>query len=278
MAGLRTHHTWWSVVALLVAATLTGCVSYRNYTDLEGPRFGAPVPAGVRPPADGVLHVASFNIEWGEYIERAVEVVLDTPELNEADVLLLQEVDRAGAQRMAGALGVGWVYYPASERNGRDFGNAVLSPWPIEDDGKLILPHTARFGDSQRTATRARVRVEGMSVVVYSAHLAVPLNQSLGDRRDQFRTILMDAPEDGPVVIGGDLNSEIVPEMALEEGYDWPTREGPRTTEFMRADHILFRGFRAVEEGPRAGTVRDTCGASDHLPVWARVGIPPGSD
>lgn len=41
------------------------------------------------------------------------------------------------------ALGMSWVYYPAifRHRSDKDFGNAVLSRWPIIADKKIVLPH-----------------------------------------------------------------------------------------------------------------------------------------
>jgi endonuclease/exonuclease/phosphatase family metal-dependent hydrolase len=167
-----------------------------------------------------------------------------------------------------------WVYYPATLRNttGRDFGNAVLSRWPIVSDAKLILPHLSIFGSTVRTATRATVRVGRMPIQVYSVHLATAINQSLWDRRDQMRAVLHDASRYPHVVIGGDLNSSSLGRMAVERGYAWPTGEGPGSTRFFgRLDHILFKGLDPLGDAG-SGTVPDVHHASDHRPVWA-VGV-----
>jgi endonuclease/exonuclease/phosphatase family metal-dependent hydrolase len=168
---------------------------------------------------------------------------------------------------------MGWVYYPVSLRDGRDFGNAVLSRWPIESDEKLLLPHRSWFGKSRRAACVATVRVRGSDIRVYSVHLATPVNQSGADRADQMRTVLDDASPYPRVIIGGDLNEEGLAELGLWAGYTWLTRRGPRTTWFARVDHILAKGLIPTESDV-SGTVRDNRGASDHLPVWARVEIP----
>ncbi len=222
---------------------------------------------------DTVL-VGTFNIENGEEVEAALHVILETRNLGTADVLLLQEVDSRATRRIAEALGMAWVYYPARERDDRGFGNAVLSRWPIVEDAKVILPHESWFGGTRRTATMAVVKVQGVPVRVYSSHLATPVNQSPRDRRDQLRTILDDASAAPLVVVGGDLNSGSIAELALDYGYSWPTREGPHTVFVIRADHILFRGFEGITGAPEAGTVLENRGASDHRPVWARALLP----
>lgn len=75
------------------------------------------------------------------------------------------------------------------------------------------------------------------------------------------------------MLIGGDMNSGGIGEMALERGYDWPTRDGPDTVRWWRWDHIFVRGLETP--GPdAAGTVLDNRDASDHRPVWVRVLLP----
>jgi endonuclease/exonuclease/phosphatase family metal-dependent hydrolase len=265
-------------VALVLALAAAGCFTGRNYLDPAGPRYVGPAPRSA--PAtvvDHVLQVATFNIERGERIGRALEVIRQNARLRDADILLLQEMDAPGTERIAEALGMGWVYYPATLRNGRGFGNAILSPWPITADEKLLLPHSSILGGTRRIATVATVQVEGIDVRVYSVHLATAVNQSWQDRVDQMETVLADASSYEHVVIGGDLNSGSIAEYALWRGYTWLTFAGPRTTRFARLDHILTRGFVAPA-AEVSGTIRDNLGASDHLPVWARVEIEAGRD
>lgn len=247
----------------------------RNYEEPAGPRFsGSGDGSSSFVPRGDTLVVATFNIQNGKEVEKALRVIREHRDLGTADLLLLQEVDAEATRRIADALGLGWVYYPARERWGRGFGNAVLSRWPIVEDAKLILPHHSWFGASQRTATVTEIRIQGIPVRVYSTHLATPMNQSPGDRRGQFRSVLEDAAADSLVIIGGDLNSASIPHLALDHGFFWPTREGPRTTLFLQADHILFKGFGRISGSPETGTISENHGASDHRPVWARVLLP----
>jgi endonuclease/exonuclease/phosphatase family metal-dependent hydrolase len=270
-AGRAPRRTAAAVVLLLA---LGGCSWAHNYVDPTGPRFAGALPAP--PPSDAwpdTLRVVSFNVERGVRVDSALAALAGDPETAAPDVVLLQEMDEDGARRVAEALDMGFVYYPAVRYNGsgRDFGNAVLSRWPIVDDAKLVLPHLSVFGRTQRIATAATIRVGRTRVRVYSVHLGTPVNLPLRDRAEQMRTVLRDAARHPHVILGGDFNSHGLGQLALRRGYAWPTREGPHTVRLWRWDHILFKGLEAPEE-EAAGTVEDNRGASDHRPVWA-VGV-----
>jgi endonuclease/exonuclease/phosphatase family metal-dependent hydrolase len=185
-------------------------------------------------------------------------------------VILVQEMDSSASRRIAEALGVWYVYYPAifHLRADRQFGNAVFSRWPIVDDAKLILPHPSRYARTQRTATAATIRIGETVVRVYSTHLGTPLDISASARRNQLRAIIRDAERFERVVIGGDLNSESAGNVAREAGYVWPTEHGPKTTSWGRWDHIFLKGLRSPHT-LAAGTVVNARATGDHVPVWA---------
>lgn len=258
--------------AVLALVLLAGCRTGLDYPDPGGPRYAGP-PAPAAPACRDTLRIVSFNVKYARHVDRALALLRSEPALRGADVVLLQEMDADGTRRIAEALGMGYVYYPAILRFGtrRDFGNAVLSRWPIEADAKLVLPHRSRYTRTQRIATAATLRIGGERVRVYSAHLGTFADLSAAQRRDQLRAVLTDAAAYPRVVIGGDLNDHDVGEVAREAGYAWPTRNGPRTHRLGRLDHIFLKGL-ATPDTAAAGTVTDVRGASDHRPVWA-VGV-----
>jgi endonuclease/exonuclease/phosphatase family metal-dependent hydrolase len=256
--------------ALLVLLAGGGCRTGRNYVEPDRPRYtgGLPVAVLSSPPARS-LRVVSFNIERALRVEQAIGVMTAEPALRDADILLLQEMDAAGTRQVADAFGMGYVYYPGtfSLKTQRDFGNAVLSRWPIVSDAKVLLPHLGALGQLQRTATAATIKVGPSLIRVYSTHLGTMINATPAAQRAQLRTVLADAEPYAQVIIGGDMNSHGVVRVARTFGYEWPTEHGPRTTRFGRWDHILLKGLRSP--GPSAtGTVVDARGASDHRPVW----------
>ncbi|MDB4950911.1 MAG: endonuclease/exonuclease/phosphatase [Gemmatimonadetes bacterium] len=260
--------------ALIVAfVLLAGCRTGRNYTSPDGPRYaGAPPAAEGRSARGDTLRIASFNIEYALHVDSAIAVLTSDTALRRADVLLLQEMDEPGTRKLAAALGMGYVYYPATLRakSGRDFGNAVLARWPIAEDAKIRLPHAGIVGRTQRIATAATVRVGEVPVRIYSAHLGTMVNATPAARRGQMRAILADAERFPRVIIGGDMNSHGVGNAPRAQGYAWLTENGPRTTKFGRWDHIFTKGLPSAGPGA-SGTVLDVRGASDHRPVWADV-------
>lgn len=258
---------------MLLTVLLAACRTGHPYLDPTGPRYSGEAVGATAVGGDTLL-IVSFNVEFALRVDSAIVVLTSEPDVADADVVLLQEMDREATERMARALGMAWVYYPAilSERTGRDFGNAVLSRWPIVEDAKLVLPHTAPIGRTRRTATAATLDVKGVRVRVYSIHLGTVVNDGPRVQRDQFEAVLRDAARDRRVIIGGDMNTTGVGTAARDRGYRWPTREGPRTLTWGRWDHIFVRGLDVPEEDA-AGTVLDNRGASDHLPVWAVVVI-----
>ena len=251
---------------LCVLVALAACVPpSTNLTDPLGPRHAGPLPGPPPANAGDEVRVVSFNLKEGEAIQEAADMLRDDDDLRDADVVLLQEMDAVGAEWIADALGMAWVYYPATLRGGRGFGNAVLSRWPIVDDQKVILPHVGRLRGTQRSATATTVMVREIPIRVYSVHLATIIDQSLEERRSQLRAVLDHAGDAPRVIIGGDLNAESIGEVAVDRGYAWPTRDGPRTSFVGRLDHVFFRGLAPAGAGA-ATELRD---ASDHVPVWA---------
>jgi endonuclease/exonuclease/phosphatase family metal-dependent hydrolase len=243
----------------------------------HGPRYAGGVtpvvrPAGYRSP--DVVRVVSFNIQFALHVDRAIALFDSTPELRDADIVALQEMDATGTRRIAAALGMSYVYYPATvhPKTGRDFGNAILSRWPILGDDKVILPHLARFEKTERIATAATVRVGGRAVRVYSVHLATRLGLGPGARRDQADAVLADAAAFPSVIIAGDMNGYGIGKTFRGAGYRWLTEENPATDHFFRYDHVFLKGLQPAA-GTSTGVIRDNRGASDHRPVWAVVSL-----
>jgi len=258
-------------VLFLTLVAIVGCRTGRNYVSPDGPRY-AGSPRASRPtdhPDPTRLRVVSFNIAFARQVDSAIALLASEPALRDADVILLQEMDEKGTGRIAEALGLGYVYYPAilAFRTHRPFGNAVLSRWPIVADGKVVLPHVSRFARTQRTATAVTIRVGSSLVRVYSTHLGTMTDLAPPSRREQLQAIIADARSYRRVVIGGDMNDEGVGRVAREMGYAWPTQHGPSTHMLGRLDHIFIRGLGSPDSGA-AGTVLDAHGSSDHLPVW----------
>ena len=247
-----------------------------NYTDSDGPLYrGALAPQPGPRPAE--LVVVSYNLHYGDgsaAARRAFAAGAATPL---PDFILLQEANAADTETLATALGYDYVYFPASvERAGRDFGNAILSRWPLSDPTKLILPGTHPISGQQRTATRATARVDGLDVLLYSTHIEIATAPT-ALRVAQMATVAADVPAEAEaVIIGGDFNivtpqgvRALVDLYAAEELDHASSGAGPTLTRFgvrVAADHLFVRGLEVVE----SGVLSDVTG-SDHSPIWARL-------
>lgn len=265
---------------LIAVAAGLGCHPVLNYPSALGPRY-AGVPA-TRPDSmtvRRVLRVVTYNVRFGRHIDRAINVLTTRAPLPGADIIVLQEMDAEGTQRIAEALGMSWVYYPAvvhPKAARQDFGNAVLSRWPIIADEKLMLPHIAGMRSAQRIATAATILVDTIRVRVYSAHLGTPTEIRPSKRRDQANTILANAAGYSLVIVAGDMNSHGIGKEFVAGGYHWPTEHNGFTSAFFNWDHIFLKGFGPpLPDGAKVtGIVRDTLGTSDHDPVWAVARLP----
>ncbi len=258
---------------LLVVFLSAGCAAgVRNYPDPAGPRF-AGTHAATRPQDKSRLRVVTFNVKYGRHVDRAIQLFREDPLAASADVVLLQEMDAPGTSAVAEALKLDYVYFPgAYHPKGRaDFGNAILSRWPLSEDRKIVLPHRGRFRKLQRVAVGATVQVPGAPVRVYSVHFETPFAVSEGQRRAQIAAVLADAREHARVVIGGDFNSTGVASAALQEGgYTWISKSVGRTLSRFSWDHVFTRGLRPAADRP-AVVIRNNRGASDHKPVFAEL-------
>jgi endonuclease/exonuclease/phosphatase (EEP) superfamily protein YafD len=248
---------------------LAGCYpAVTNYSGAVGPRFaGAPARAARM---DSVFHVVTWNVKWGRQAAAAGEMLANHDRLRAADVVLLQEMNEHSVSVIARRLGFGYVYYPATvhPRVRTHVGNAILSPWPITEDGKLVLPHRGRFVKTERVAVRATVTINGRRIRVYSLHLATPFEVGEAGIEDQLEAVIRDAEQSGdPVLIGGDFNSSRVGGLLMEAGYQWVTRRIGPTVWMLPLDHVFVRGLDVSDAA--AGVVAAEPMPSDHRPVWA---------
>jgi endonuclease/exonuclease/phosphatase family metal-dependent hydrolase len=255
----------------IVLLAIAGCATARNYPDPAGPRFAGQYAGQTRPRA---VRIVSFNVKYGRNVAGAAALLGSDPRLKDADVIALQEMDETGVDCIARRLGVNYVYYPAAVHpaDRRNFGNAILSPWPIEDDAKLVLPHDARFRKQRRIAVAATVRVWGeLPVRVFSVHFETPAGLGPKGKRDQARAVVESAAGYPRVLVAGDFNGHgFIQDVFPPAGYLWVTRNVGHTISRFSWDHVLARGFRAGD-CPGVGRVPNAFGASDHFPVWAEL-------
>jgi endonuclease/exonuclease/phosphatase family metal-dependent hydrolase len=251
-------------------------------------------PAAVTAPAvlPEQLDVVSWNIERGVRFAG----VLDTLKKLDADVLLLQEVDRychrSGgrdvAADLAAALGMNWIFAGEFQEIGEGtkgsaalHGQAILSRYPITDAGVLVFAEQARVRwrlnpVQPRRGGRMALRARTGGMLVYSAHLESGGNDTL--RRKQLDEMVWDqqreARPDERVVLAGDFNNPPVAQSSMfgairSERFIDSHGATPRLTSINRShpiDWIFVKNLAFL-----VSNVYMVNGVSDHYPVVASV-------
>lgn len=263
------------LIALLSVAILSvSCRPVTNFSDPEEPLYAGNY-SDETPEFDGPLKVVTWNIAFAEEIGEAIAELSENEDLQGADIILLQEMDESGTDTIAQTLGYNYVYYPASihSRHNRNFGNAVLSKWPIVDSEKLILPHQNPRNDQIRIAVRALISLGDIEVPVYSLHTETYwLGQRSREDQIKYLTDQID-PAYTYVIAGGDFNTLTPGSVdALEDrlgkaGLDRVSAGAGQTVGIgdigVTLDHIFARGMSPIDTG-----VPTDITASDHYPLW----------
>ncbi|RFB87230.1 endonuclease [Rhizobium leguminosarum bv. trifolii] len=142
------------------------------------------------------MNFASYNIQYGFGLDGRYDLARIARSLESADIIALQEVTRGfsrnGFADMAADLAAFfpdhfWVYGPACDLHAEaagsglspvrgtrfQFGNMVLSRWPILSTRTLLLPRSRTIGkiNLQRGATEAVIATPGGAIRFYSVHL-----------------------------------------------------------------------------------------------------------
>lgn len=245
-------------------------------------------PRGAREPID--IRVATYNIHRGRGMDRRVRLERITAVLAtiDPDVVALQEVIGPGlsgmgqAEALGAGLGMGWVMAATRELRRHQFGNVVLSRYPIREHTQIDLSwKTCEPRCAQRVAVDLGA---GGALNVYNAHLGT----ALLERRYQAARLsewIHDRRVAGPRIVLGDFNEwgrGLVADVLAEGGLNsidlYPhlrrRRTYPGFFPVLHLDHIYFSGqveIRSVEL-PRT---RLALVASDHLPLVADVRIYP---
>lgn len=230
------------------------------------------------------LTVASYNIHKAVGLDRRRDPdrILTILREIDADVIALQETDRrfgrreAVLPRHAILAHTPWQVVPlALNPDSMGWhGNALLVRKGIEVLGvtRIALPTL-----EPRGAVCAQLRVAGRLLRVVGMHLDL----SGLHRRRQLRAVLAHLEQAGhgePAVLMGDFNEWLVRNGSLREfGPSWqvlaPGRSYPARHPLAQLDRIVVsRAWDVLAAGVHHSAL--SVRGSDHLPVYARLGLP----
>jgi len=240
----------------------------------------------VTQPAPLALRVVTYNVHRCRGLDGRTrpERIAAVLRAVDADVIAMQEVVGSGphggghAEALGAALGMGWVMTEARQLRGHQFGNAVLSRFPITHH----VEHDISWKTCEpRRVQRVDVAVPGQTLHVYNVHMGT----ALLERRHQAQrlaSIVLDRHVNGPKLVVGDFNewmrglatdllSEKLNSVDLRNHLR-RRRTYPGLFPILHLDHIYYSGKLEVThvELPRT---RLSLVASDHLPLVAEVRI-----
>jgi endonuclease/exonuclease/phosphatase family metal-dependent hydrolase len=233
------------------------------------------------------LRIVTYNIHRCRGMDRRTRPERIARVLRDigADVIALQEVVGPGPhgtshiEEIGAAVGMGWVMASARQLRGHQFGNAVLSRFPITHHVQHDLSWKTCW---ERCMQRVDIAVpDGGSLHVYNVHLGT----AILERRHQARrlaTIVSDRHITGPKIVLGDFNewmrgltttllSAKLKSVELQN-YLKRRRTYPGLFPILHLDHIYYAGQLEVV-GIDLPRTRLSLVASDHLPLVADVRI-----
>ena len=273
-----------AALLLVVAA----CNKDENYNDKYGDR-------AVIPPKGQSLRVMTYNIYGARATSPAnaadLDAIAEVIRRQNPDFVTLNEVDvftnRTGkdvrqARDLAEKLGMEWHFSKAIDRDGGEYGDAVLSKYPILEKRSYRLPCAAEQPGEDRSLCVIRVQIDGKDLSVASTHLdhlsgdASRLVQATEIRR------IRDTELEGDLILCGDLNaipsSNVIATMTSFltntgpiDQYTFPSDDPSRKIDYIMYAPIEHFGVQNCQVVSRGDQQVGGVDASDHRPVIADI-------
>lgn len=232
------------------------------------------------------LKVLAYNIHHAN--PPSIPDSIDLPAIAQviiesgADLVALQEVDvhteRSGpglhqAKALADLTGMHFYFEKSIPYQGGEYGNAILSRFPIEN--KLALQLSSAEGTEPRTLLLVQVTLpDGEKIKFASTHLDFSSSTNAANQAKDITSYLEDEPL--PVIMAGDFNALIGSDAIdeLDSHFERTCRENcpptiPVVDPNRTIDFIFYRPdnkFQVKEHRVISETY-----ASDHLPVLATL-------
>ncbi|MEX0794313.1 MAG: endonuclease/exonuclease/phosphatase family protein, partial [Pirellulaceae bacterium] len=229
------------------------------------------------------IRVLSYNIHHGRGMDDKVDLARLAKIIQSVrpDIVALQEVDRnveRSAQvdqpaELAKLTGMQVVFGGNIPLQGGDYGNALLSRWPIHRSQNHLLPNTD--GGEQRGVLEAEINVPGHATPLLFLNTHLDHRRADAQRLDSAKQInqWVEKSPRRPALLAGDLNATPESPTLGEFKKHWtPSNTEPRLTIPVKEpnrqiDFVLFSPedrWTVVET-----TVLNEPVASDHLPILA---------
>jgi len=289
---LPTKHTWNLMSKILfdnswvlfLFLTIYGNSSQER---LRSSGTGSAITQGV----GDTLRVLSYNIhhanppsEAGKIDMKAIARVITE---SEADLIALQEVDvyteRSGkklhqAEELGRLTGMHAYFYKSIDHQGGEYGNAILSRYPLLEKNGFELPYEE--GTEPRTVLYVTVVTpQGRQVTFAGTHLDFK-SEANTYQQAKYLTEYFLSKDISPLILAGDLNtvSGESPIQYLDLHFQRSCLEdcpptSPQINPKKEIDFVMFRPGASLKL--ISHEVIDEPFASDHLPVLVTLEVAP---
>ncbi|NQT61859.1 MAG: endonuclease/exonuclease/phosphatase family protein [Candidatus Marinimicrobia bacterium] len=221
----------------------------------------------------------TYNIRHGVGLDGVLDLERTARVISaaNADIIILNEVDQGTARsygvHQADSLGrlldLFAVFGRSIDYDGGQYGNALLSRYPILDFQIIDLSTDSLL--EGRSVFLSRIDVKGDTLVIMGTHLGL----SPEERQEQVKRIIEVLPDQDRLIVAGDFNFEPTSDTfgmltkLLRDGLAESTTEPPPTfpanNPARRIDYIFIGGgISAIKSGEFNHP--ETTIASDHLP------------
>ena len=236
------------------------------------------------------LTVVTYNIHHGEGVDELYSAIriARTLEQYKPDLVALQEVDM-GTNRtegdlqvniIANHLGMFYVFGKTIDYIGGEYGNAILSKYPIiSTQNSDISPGIT---SERRGLLRATIDIGFRTLKFYSTHFGI-MDEEQSYHSKRLGKVFKQSMNNEPIIFCGDLNAEpysvqltLLMNQFIDLGSRFRSTANTYPTPLMtrRIDYILINKqvkpfYYSVPVDALSAV------ASDHLPVVAKVRITP---
>jgi endonuclease/exonuclease/phosphatase family metal-dependent hydrolase len=239
------------------------------------------------------IKVVSYNMRWrsGDDLRAIIGLLKSDPEIGRAQIIGLQEADRNKKRSgftntpraIAEELGMyyAWAAPPLAEKSKEreeETGVAILSPYPLTEVVRLVLPNEGP-GGRRRAAIGATINIGARVIRVYSIHSETRI--STEKKLEQLQEVVRDLKNytrANAFVVLGDFNTlqqqsiENTTQLFTEAGFETPFSNSMKTWKTfileLKLDWIWLKGLRPSDYG-----IDRKVTYSDHFPLWVNINL-----
>jgi len=242
--------------------------------------------------AQNNITVISYNIHHGEGLDGKVDIkrIADLIISNKADLVALQEVDRFVERTakidiidsLAKLTQMNYSFYKNITYQGGDYGNAILSKFPILSDTNLH--YTMLREGEQRGLLQAKLLVNSDTLIFMNTHIDYREDDSERVMNVDEITKLVSGINRYPIILCGDFNdtpesrtiskvrelfTDVFNKLNLDTAMTYPSEKPVKKIDYIfTRDKLIDQRIPLTLEHVCAKVIQS--GASDHLPIMAK--------